>query len=66
MSGRFWTGLFGVVILGGIAAFVLFLLLGWALTSWGVIGALVFIFGVALLVGYVLDRREQRRYVTGE
>jgi uncharacterized membrane protein len=66
MSGRFWTGLFGVVILGGIAAFVLFLLLGWALTSWGVIGALVFIFALALLVGYVLDRREQRRYVTGE
>lgn len=57
---RFWLKLGGLIILGGLVALVVFLFIGAALLTWGVIGGVI-VFG-ALLIGaaWLFDRREAR------
>jgi Flp pilus assembly protein TadB len=57
---RFWLKLGGLIILGGLVALVVFLIIGAALLTWGVIGGVI-VFG-ALLIGaaWLFDRREAR------
>jgi len=62
VDAKFWLWLVAVVIGGGIAAGILFLIVGAALVAWGVLGALVVFAGLALLVAWFYDRRKQHEY----
>ncbi len=62
LGGGFWLKLFGVILLGGIGALLVFLLFDAAWYRWGLLGAIVVFSGVLLLIAYIGDRRSQRRY----
>ena len=62
MGGGFWLKVFGVLVLGGIAAMLVFLLFEAVWYRWSLFGAVVFFTGVLLLIAYIGDRRSQRRY----
>lgn len=59
---RFWAGLAGVMVIGGIALFVFLLLLLGAVYAWGVLGAFLAVALGVLVVGLIYDRREARRH----
>jgi hypothetical protein len=61
MGARFWFGVVGLGIGIALAAYLAFVLIGWAWYAWGLIGALAFIGGVAILFAWVFDRREANR-----
>jgi membrane protein YdbS with pleckstrin-like domain len=62
MGGSFWLKVFGVLVLGGIAAMLIFLVFEAVWYRWSLLGA-VFLFVVVLLgIAYVMDRRSQERY----
>ncbi len=46
----------------GIAAGILFVVIGAALVTWGVLGALIVFGGIALLIAWMSDRRRQAQY----
>jgi NhaP-type Na+/H+ and K+/H+ antiporter len=62
MGGSFWLKVFGVLVLGGIAAMLVFLLFEAVWYRWSLLGAIVVFTGVLLLIAYIGDRRSQRRY----
>jgi uncharacterized membrane protein YqjE len=62
LGAGFWLKMFGLILLGGIAALVLFLLIDAAWYRWGALGALLFFFLVIGGLSYIYDRRQQRRY----
>jgi hypothetical protein len=57
LGAKFWAGTIGVILAGGIAALLLFLLIGRVWYAWGVLGALIFFGGLILLFGWIYDRR---------
>jgi hypothetical protein len=62
VDAKFWLWLVAVVIGGGIAAAIIFLLVGAALVAWGVLGSLVAFGAIALGIAWVYDRRKQHEY----
>jgi hypothetical protein len=52
----------GAVVGIGIAAAIVFLLIGAALVTWGVLGAFIVFGGLALGIGWFYDRRRVREY----
>ena len=62
MSGRFWLGMLAAIVGIGIAAGILFVVIGAAFIAWGVLGALIVFGGIALLIGWMSDRRRQAQY----
>jgi hypothetical protein len=62
MDSKFWLWLVAVIVGGGIAVGILFLLVGAALAAWGILGALVAFAGLALLIAWFYDRRKQHEY----
>jgi hypothetical protein len=61
LGGRFWLATAGITIAAAIGGFLVFMLIGWAWYSWGLLGAFLLIGGIGIAVAYVFDRREQRR-----
>ena len=59
LGAKFWFKLIGIVILGGIAAMILFLLVDAAWYRWGGIGAIIFFSAAGAAVG--LDLRQAAR-----
>ena len=59
LGAGFWLKMFGLILLGGIAALVLFLLIDAAWYRWGALGALLFFFLVIGGISYIHDRRQQ-------
>jgi hypothetical protein len=57
-----WLRFIGITIAIGFGAMIVFLLIGAALTTWGVFGALLAIFLVILLAGWYMDRRRANEY----
>jgi hypothetical protein len=57
-----WLRFIGLVVAIGVGAAIVFLLIGAALTSWGVLGALLAIFLVILGAGWYYDRRKAAEY----
>jgi hypothetical protein len=67
LGGKFWFGVIGVVVGICLAAWLGFLIIGWAWASWGFFGAM-FLFAVIAIGGaWLYDRREakRRRGLTG-
>jgi hypothetical protein len=62
MGGGFWLKVFGVLVLGGLAVFLAWILFERAWYRWGFIGASALFCAVLLGIAYVHDRRSQRRY----
>lgn len=62
MDAKFWLWLAAVIIGGGIAAGIIFLLVGAALVAWGVLGALVAFGALALGIAWLYDRRKAHEY----
>ncbi len=62
MGGSFWLKVFGVLVLGGIAVMLVFLLFEAVWYRWSLLGAIAFFTGVLLLIAYIGDRRSQQRY----
>jgi hypothetical protein len=61
LGGRFWLGLLGICVGAVVVGAILFLLFGWAWSSFGFIGALIVLGGLAIGFAYIHDRREQSR-----
>jgi hypothetical protein len=62
MGGRFWGGMVAAVIGIGIAACIVFLIIGAAFTTWGILGGLIFFAALLLGFGWIYDRRKQAQY----
>jgi hypothetical protein len=62
LGGRFWIGMVATIVGIGIAAAILFALVGAALVTWGVLGALIVFGGIALGIAWLSDRRRQAQY----
>jgi hypothetical protein len=62
LGAGFWLKMFGLILLGGIGALLLFLLIDLAWVRWGALGALLFFFVLIGGIAYIHDRREQRQY----
>jgi len=62
VGARFWVWLIAVVFGCGIAAMVIFLLIGAATQAWGVLGAVLAFVAVLLGIAWVYDRRKQAQY----
>lgn len=60
MGFGFWLKTAGVILLGGVACLVVFLILDIAWAAWGGFGALVAFAAVLLLVAWLYDRRNAR------
>jgi membrane protein YdbS with pleckstrin-like domain len=61
-GGGFWLKVFGVLILGGIAAMLIFLVFEAVWYRWSLLGAVALFVVVLLGIAYVGDRRSQQRY----
>jgi hypothetical protein len=66
-EGGFWTyaKLAGLVALGGLILLVIMLVVTKAIFAWGILGATIVISAVLLLVGWMSDRRDERRHAAG-
>jgi Ca2+/Na+ antiporter len=62
LGARFWFKLIGIIVLGGIAAILLFLLVTGAWYRWGAIGAIIFFSALVLLWGWIYDKRHKKEY----
>jgi hypothetical protein len=62
VGGRFWIALLASLLGIGIAAGILFWVIGAALLTWGVLGTLIVIGGILLAIAWVYDRRQARYY----
>lgn len=62
LGAGFWLKVIGVVVLGGIAAMLSFVLFEAAWYRWGFFGAVIFFSVVLLGIAYISDRRSQQRY----
>jgi hypothetical protein len=62
VDSKFWLWLVAVIIGGGIAVGILFVVVGAALVTWGVLGAFVVFGGLALGIAWFYDRRKQTEY----
>jgi uncharacterized membrane protein len=62
VDAKFWLWLGAVIIGVGIATGILFLIVGAALATWGIFGALMVFGGLALAIAWFYDRRKQHEY----
>jgi predicted lipid-binding transport protein (Tim44 family) len=62
LGGKFWLAFAGIIIGGGIAAMLLFTLIGAVWYAWGFLGTFLLIAVVALFAGWMYDRAHSRPY----
>jgi hypothetical protein len=62
LGGKFWLMVIGATIALGIGALILFVLVDVIWYAWGFVGALLAVFLVIGLIGWIMDRRAQQRY----
>jgi high-affinity Fe2+/Pb2+ permease len=62
LGGRFWLAVLGIAIAGAIGFLVILNVIGWAWWNFGLLGGLILISVVLLLIGWISDRRQRRRY----
>jgi len=57
----FYAKIVGVVVLGGIAAMIVFGLIGLAWYTWGLVGMFIFFCAILLGIAYFFDRRAEKQ-----
>ena len=62
MGFGFWLKWAAVCVAAGIAALIIFLIIDIAWLAWGGLGTLLIIGAVLLLIGWIVDKRQERRY----
>ena len=62
LGGKFWLGFIGAAIACVFTGVLLFLLIGSAWVRWGFLGMFLLLSAILLSVGWIVDRREKRRY----
>jgi membrane protein implicated in regulation of membrane protease activity len=62
LGGKFWLAVIGGAIACGVAAVVVLLLIGSAWYRWGFFGMFLVLSAVLLTIGWLVDRREKKRY----
>jgi hypothetical protein len=62
MGAGFWLGLVGICVAVGVIALLIFAFIGAAWYAWGLVGTFVVVGAVLLAIGWLIDRREARRY----
>jgi hypothetical protein len=65
MGWNFWLKLMGLVLVVGLAIWLVMLLVGAAFYAWGAFGAMVFFIGVIVLIAYIYDKRQQASWDEG-
>jgi Kef-type K+ transport system membrane component KefB len=61
LGARFWFGIVGLAVGVAVAAYLIFVLMGYAWYAWGFFGMLLFFSAVMIVFAYVHDRREASR-----
>jgi len=62
LGAGFWFKVFGLILAGGIGAIALFILVDAAWYRWGAFGTLLFFLGIMLLMAYISDKRQVKKY----
>ena len=62
LGGKFWLLFIGGAIACAFAGLLFFLVLGNAWARWGFFGMFLFLAVLALVVGWIMDRRAKSRY----
>jgi hypothetical protein len=62
LGGGFWRWFAGLGVLFVIGAVLVFLLLHGAWARWGALGTLLFFFLVLIVVAWLYDRRQVKKY----
>jgi uncharacterized membrane protein YfcA len=62
LGGKFWLMFIGGAIACAIAGLLVFLLIETAWARWGFFGMFLFLSAIFLAVGWIVDRRNKRRY----
>jgi hypothetical protein len=60
LGNRFWLRMVGLIIAFGIATMVGFLIVNRLAYRFGLIGALVFVFGILILISWRHDKKVER------
>jgi heme A synthase len=63
---RFYAWLAAVIVGGALVLLIVLLLFSKAIYAFGFLGAFLVLAAVLLLVGWIFDRREQRKYAEEE
>lgn len=63
LGARFWLSFAGVMIGGAIALFIVLMLFTRAIFAWGIFGTFVVVALLALVAGWIFDRRQARHRV---
>jgi hypothetical protein len=58
----FWFGLIGAVVALGVGVLLFFAVFNRAFYQWGALGTFIVLGAVLLLIGWIYDRRQVRRY----
>jgi hypothetical protein len=61
LGATFWLSLIGLAFAIGVGCAVTLVLIGVAWYAWGILGTFLAIAVVALVIGYVQDRRDRER-----
>ena len=62
LGGKFWLMIIGATIALGIGALILFAFVDIIWYAWGFFGAVLVVFLIIGIIGWVMDRRAQQRY----
>ena len=60
MGAKFWWKFAGVMFLGAIGLFIFMMIFTRVAIAWGAFGALLLLGGIAILTGWIHDRRDKR------
>ena len=60
LARSFWWKFAGVMILGAIVVFIFMMIFTRVALAWGFFGALLLLGGIAILAGWIHDRRDKR------
>jgi hypothetical protein len=56
----FWAKLAGVFLVGAIVLIFVFIFFTRAVYAWGIFGAFLFLAAIALLAGWIFDRKDKK------
>lgn len=65
MGWGFWLKLMGLILVVGLAIWVILLVMDLAYAAWGAFGTMVFFIGVIVLVAWIYDKRQQATWDEG-
>jgi len=63
LGAKFWWKFAGVMFLGAIVLFIFMMVFTRVAVEWGFFGALLLLGGLAILAGWIHDRRDKRSNV---